>query len=314
MNATGKRGRRKERPGPSGFLVVDKPVGWTSHDVVAAARRWFGTRRVGHLGTLDPLATGVLPLAIRDATKLIPFLEAGRKVYAGAIRLGVATDTFDAEGRVVSRHEGAFPDEARVREALAGFVGEIEQVPPMYSSVKHAGEPLYRLARRGETVERPPRKARIHSIELSYYRPPEVGIKVSCAPGTYVRTLADDLGKRLGCGAHLSELRRSESGRFTLAQASTVDALEAAAKEGKCEQRLISPVEALGLPTVRLRPEEIPRVAHGGDVSLPRPADAPPLPPGTRLAAVDPAGTLLAILLVRPDRRGQPLRVLAVQA
>jgi tRNA pseudouridine55 synthase len=302
------RRRRQERPGPSGFLVVDKPSGSTSHDVVDAARRWLGTRRVGHLGTLDPLATGVLPLAVRDATKLIAFVAPGPKVYAGTIRLGVATDTFDAEGAVVSRHQGPLPDEATVRAALAAFEGDIEQLPPMYSSVKHAGEPLHRLARRGEHVERQPRKVRIHSLELLEYRAPELGIRVSCAPGTYVRTLAEDLGTRLGCGAHLAGLRRFQSGPFTLEQAASMEVLEAAAEAGRCEEHLVPPAEALGLPTVALRTEQLRRVAHGAEVEAPPVAVSPPI--GSRVAGLDPSGTLVAVLELRPDRRLYPLRVL----
>jgi tRNA pseudouridine55 synthase len=178
--------------------VVDKPMGWTSHEVVDAARRWLGTRKVGHLGTLDPLATGLLPLAIREATKLAPFVSQGPKVYVGSIRLGVATDTFDAEGRVLRRHDGPLPSEQVVRAALAGFVGDTLQIPPMFSSVKKQGVPLYRLARRGEQVERAPRPITIHSLTVCQYAPPEIGIEISCSPGTYVRTLASDLGERLG--------------------------------------------------------------------------------------------------------------------
>jgi tRNA pseudouridine55 synthase len=153
-------------------VAVNKPRGSTSHDVVDAARRWFGTSQVGHLGTLDPLATGVLPLALRSATKLIPFLERGDKVYVGTIRLGEDTDTLDAEGTVQQRHAGDLPDAAAVRAALATFVGEIEQVPPMFSAVKKDGVPLHRLARQGREVERPPKKVRIDRIELRSYRPP----------------------------------------------------------------------------------------------------------------------------------------------
>lgn len=302
------RRRSRERPGPSGFLVVDKPAAVTSHDVVDAARRWLGTRRVGHLGTLDPNATGVLPLAVRDATKLIAFVPPGPKVYAGTIRLGIATDTFDAEGAEVSRHEGPLPEEAAVRRALAGFVGDIEQLPPMYSSVKHGGEPLHRLARRGEHVEREPRKVRVHSLELLAYRPPEVDFRISCVPGTYVRTLAEDLGAGLGCGAHLGGLRRYQSGPFTLEQAAPLESLERAAGEGGCEAQLIAPVEALGLPTVSLRADQVRRVGHGAEVEAPPAASSPPL--GSRVAALDPSGTLVAILELRPDRRLYPLRVL----
>jgi tRNA pseudouridine55 synthase len=301
--------RRGERPGPSGFLVVDKPRGLTSHDVVDAARRALGTRRVGHLGTLDPLATGVLPLAIRDATKLVPYVTADPKVYVGSIELGVATDTFDAEGRVVRRHEGPLPTEAAVRAALEVFVGEILQVPPMYSSVKHEGEPLHRIARRGGHVEREPRKVRIDSIRVEGYRPPLVDVVVVCSGGTYVRSLADDLGRELGCGAHLAHLRRDRSGPFLASQAVTLGALEEAAAGGTADALLLSPVAVLGLPSVALGAAQARRVSHGGDVPAP-PAAGPPAPPGTRVAAVDGEGRLVALMEMRPDRRLYPLRVI----
>ena len=155
------RRRRAEERGPAGFLVVDKPVGWTSHDVVDAARGWLGARRIGHLGTLDPNATGVLPLAVRSATKLIEHIQDGDKAYAGTVRLGSETDTLDADGKELRRHDGALPDEARVREALGHFVGEIEQIPPMYSAVKQGGVPLHKLAREGRRCRARP-EARLH--------------------------------------------------------------------------------------------------------------------------------------------------------
>jgi tRNA pseudouridine55 synthase len=306
MSRDGRR-RGAERPGPSGFLVVDKPAGWTSHDVVDAARRWFGTRRVGHLGTLDPQATGVLPLAIREATKLVPFVASDPKVYRGAIRLGVETDTLDGDGRVVRRHEGPLPDEAAVRAALAAFVGEHEQVPPMYSAVKQGGVPLYRLARRGEQVERTPRKVRIDAFELLAYEPPDVTVEVQCSPGTYVRVLAAEVGEKLGCGAYLQSLCRLRSGPFELAQAVSVETLEAEAERGEVEARLVRPAAALGLPALRLAPEDARRVLHGGAL----PQGGAPRTPGERLAALDPTGALIAILEVGPDRRLKPVRVLA---
>lgn len=301
------RGRRAdERPGPSGFLVVDKPAGWTSHDVVDAARRWFGTRRVGHLGTLDPQATGVLPLAVRDATKLVPFVSSDPKAYRGTIRLGVETDTLDGDGRVVARSEAPLPDEAAVRQVLAGFVGEHEQVPPMYSAVKQGGVPLYRRARRGEQVERTPRKVRIDAITLLAYHPPDVEFEVQCSPGTYVRVLAAEVGQRLGCGAFLQALCRLRSGPFELAQAAPADRLEAEAERGEIEARLLRPAAVLGLPALRLGPEDARRVLHGGAL----PQGGPSRAPGERVAALDPTGALLAILEVAPDRRLKPLRVL----
>ena len=306
--------RRADPPGPSGFLVVDKPVGWTSHDVVDAARRWFEVRRIGHLGTLDPLATGVLPLAVREATRLAAFLPAGPKVYVGTIRLGVATDSYDAEGRVTSRHDGPLPEESRVREALASFVGESLQLPPMFSSVKKDGEPLYKRARRGEEVEREPRRVSIHAIRVHHYAPPEVGIEVECGPGTYVRTLAHDLGGLLGCGAHLSGLRRTRSGPFDLERAASPQLWGERAEAGGLEVHLIPPQEVLGMPHVELDALQSRRVAHGGEIPA---ADARgpfergrPLRPGQRLAALTPTGKLLAVLELRPDRRLHPLRVL----
>ena len=303
-----RRSRREkpEAPGPSGFLVVDKPAGWTSHDVVDAARRWFGTQRVGHLGTLDPQATGVLPLAVRDATKLVPFVPPSPKVYRGVIRLGLETDTLDGDGQIVARFEGALPEREAVRAVLDTFLGEHEQIPPMYSAVKQGGVPLYRLARRGEEVERAPRKVRIDSFALLRYEPPEAEVEVACSPGTYVRVLAAEIGNRLGCGAYLQSLCRLRSGPFELAQAEKPEALVAAAEAGDLAARLLRPVAALGMPAMKLSAEDARRVLNGSAL----PQGGPTRAPGERVAALDPTGALLAILEVAPDRRLRPLRVL----
>jgi len=297
---------RDEAPGPSGFVVVDKPAGWTSHDVVDEARRWFGTQRVGHLGTLDPQATGVLPLALRDATKLVSFVPADPKVYRGVVRLGVETDTLDGDGEIVRRHDGPLPDEAAVRKALDAFVGEHEQVPPMYSAVKQGGVPLYRLARRGEEVERAPRKVRIDASRLLAYRAPDVEVEFTCSPGTYVRVLAAELGARLGCGGYLQALCRLASGPFELAQAASPDVLAAEAERGDLAARVLRPVAALGMPALRLGAEDARRVLNGA--ALPQGGTVRAV--GERVAALDPTGALLAILEVAPDRRLRPLRVL----
>ncbi len=302
-----RRTRRAERKGPAGFLVVDKPPGRTSHDVVDEARRLFGTRRVGHLGTLDPQATGVLPLAIREATKLVPFLPPMQKVYVGTVRFGIETDTLDAQGKVLRTFEGELPDEARVRAALESFVGETWQIPPMFSAVKKDGVPLHRLARRGEEVERDPKKVTIERIELLRFEPPDAEISVACGPGTYVRTLAADLGARLGCGALLQSLRRLRSGPFSIQQAVTLEQLEQEALSEKQDALLIPPDEALGIDEIRLRAESVRRLCNGGDVS---PGSEFRRMPGTRAIAKDEAGDCVALVELRADRRLWPLRVL----
>jgi tRNA pseudouridine55 synthase len=297
----------RDRPGPSGFLVVDKPAGATSHDVVDAARRWLGIRRIGHLGTLDPQATGVLPLAIRSATKLAPFFQDATKSYVGVVSLGKETDTLDGEGEVLRSFEGELPSEQDVRTALPHFVGDIEQIPPMYSAVKQGGVPLHRLARQGQEVERPPKKVHIERIELLRFDSPELEIAVDCGAGTYVRTLAADLGTRLGCGAYLAGLRRTRSGPFEIEQALDFETCERAAEEGKLEDLLVRPELALGFPVVNLAEPAAQRILNGGDIS---PGTLHRSRPGTRVTAVGPEGRLLAILELRADRRLWPLRVL----
>jgi tRNA pseudouridine55 synthase len=307
-----RRGRRRQddERGPAGFLVVDKPTGWTSHDVVDAARRWLSARRVGHLGTLDPLATGVLPLAVRSATRLVHFVQDHDKAYTGSLRLGVETDTLDASGKIVRCSDRALPDEAAVRDALRHFLGEVEQIPPMFSAVKQGGIPLHRLAREGQQVERAPKTVRIHRLELLKYAPPVVELSVECSGGTYVRVLAADLGARLGCGAHLIGLRRTRSGPFDLSQALTLEQLEAEAESGQLERRLIPPLGVLGLPALRVSQPEIEALRRGSEIT----AAGPPRPPGSQLAAHDERGNVVAILEAKPGRRLQPVRVLAAFA
>ena len=302
-----RRSKRAERPGPPGFLVVDKPPGLTSHDVVDEVRRRFGTRRVGHLGTLDPQATGVLPLALREATKLVPFLPEMEKAYVGTVRLGLETDTLDAEGTVLREHDGPLPDEAAVRAALPAFVGEIDQVPPMFSAVKKDGVPLHRLARRGEEVERDPKRVRIDKIDLLRFESPDAEISVQCGPGTYVRTLAADLGEKLGCGAILQSLRRLKSGSFEITQAVTLEQLDEDLEAGKLDSRVIPPDVAMRLDEVCLGPEAANRLLNGGDVA---PDSDFRRAPGTRAIAKDEEGAPLALVELRADRRLWPLRVL----
>ena len=215
---------------PDGIIVIDKPAGWTSMDVCARLRGVYHEKRVGHAGTLDPLATGVLPVFVGQATKAVPFAEDGRKEYVARLRLGVVTDTQDTEGTVL-REASADVDEATLRAALPRFTGEIEQVPPMYSAVKIGGRKLYELARRGVEVERAPRRVTIYELELL---PPDGagdwGLRVVCSRGTYIRALCHDLGAALGCGGCMSALRRTMAAGCALSEAVTLsEAIEGGA-------------------------------------------------------------------------------------
>lgn len=187
----------------NGLLLVDKPGGMTSFDVVRKVRRWSGTRQVGHCGTLDPSAVGVLPVAIGSATRLVEYLMTGSKEYVATLRLGTVTDTQDGDGQVLETHPWQSIDRQALEAAVAGFIGTIQQVPPMYSALKRAGVPLYRLARQGVDVEREPREVSIESIEIIEVALPDVILRIACGKGTYIRTLCHDLGQLLGCGAHI---------------------------------------------------------------------------------------------------------------
>ncbi|NDJ61826.1 MAG: tRNA pseudouridine(55) synthase TruB, partial [Chloroflexi bacterium] len=197
-----------------GFLNIDKPLGWTSHDVVAKLRRGLQIKKIGHAGTLDPLATGVLVICLGAATRLSEYVMDTTKRYRAVVHLGVTTDTYDAEGEITAQRPSDHLSEADVRDALGAFVGALEQVPPMYSAIKQGGRKLYDLARAGEVVERPPRPVHIHALEVVAWQPPQVTLDVTCSPGTYIRSLAYDLGAALGVGAHLAGLMRTASGSF----------------------------------------------------------------------------------------------------
>lgn len=241
-----------------GFLVIDKPAGLTSHDVVQRVRRWAKQRRVGHLGTLDPMATGVLPIALGEATKLSRLLTHGDKHYSARIRLGIETTTYDREGEVVSEMPGPWPDREQVEKALESFRGEIDQLPPPYSAVKQGGEPAYKRARRGEDVQLEPRRVRFSRVELVSYEPPVVAIEVDCSAGTYLRAVAHDLGAALGTGGHLWELVRTRSGPFQLHQALPLEDLDARGAE-----RVMPMAAATGLPTYEVDARTCRRVGHG---------------------------------------------------
>jgi tRNA pseudouridine55 synthase len=198
----------------SGILLVDKPVDWTSHDVVNCVRRRFGVRKVGHCGTLDPAATGLLVLVLGRATKIAARLTNQDKAYAGTMQLGVETFSQDRDSEVIATADASQITLAMIKQVAGGFVGDIMQTPPMVSAVKKDGRPLYKLARKGEVVEREPRPVTIHELKIIDLRPPDVEFEVTCSKGTYVRTLCADIGRQLGCGAHLLNLRRTRSGSF----------------------------------------------------------------------------------------------------
>ena len=287
-------------PDLSGVVVVNKPSGPTSFDVVRRVKGLFKVKRVGHTGTLDPTATGVLPICVGEATKVAGFIADGEKEYEATVRFGQVTDTQDAAGRVLETRPVEGLTEDRVREALRSFVGLIEQTPPMYSARKIEGKRLYELARAGEEVEREPRTVNVDEARLTSYQPPDCGIFVRCSKGTYLRTLAHDLGARLGCGAHLRELRRVRVASFGIDESVGLDELMAAAKQGRDElARYLKPLDRAleGLAELRLDPQLSRRVAHG---HTPGPADlsrlrAPPYPRGRRVRLMDPSGHVLAV-------------------
>ncbi len=251
-----------------GILVLDKPGGWTSHDVVARVRRLTRIKRVGHTGTLDPMATGVLVVCLGQATRIIEYLVGHDKQYRATIRLGIETDTYDAQGRVIAEKPVAV-NESALRKSLEALVGDIEQVPPMFSAIKRGGQKLVDLARKGVEVEREPRQVVIHSINLLRFDPPDATIDVRCSAGTYIRSLAHDLGRALGCGAHLSALTRTAVGNFTLPQAVPLAAFETAVGSGSWAT-LLRPLDAAlaGFPSITLSESDAARARHGLVLSL----------------------------------------------
>lgn len=265
-------GRRRVSSGLEGVLVVDKPAGPTSHDVVQTLRRVAGESRVGHTGTLDPAATGVLVVCVGRATRLVRFLQAGRKTYAARMVLGITTDSQDADGAVVTRTSASHVDERTLCEVLGRFVGELEQLPPMVSAVKVGGERLHTKARRGEDVTREPRTVVVDDLILDTFEPgdhPQASFLVTCSAGTYVRTIAHDVGAALGVGASLVGLRRLANGPFTIDEAAPLHALVDGGVE-LARTRLLDPRTAIGraLPEVVVPDDELLALTRGG--SLPR--------------------------------------------
>lgn len=293
--------RRARDTGPDGFAIVDKEAGWTSHDVVAKARGILGTRKVGHSGTLDPPATGVLILGVGRGTRLLRFITELPKTYVATFRLGVETSTLDAEGEITATHEMGDVDLAAVRGAASGFVGPIEQIPPMVSAVKVDGKRLHELAREGKEVERKPRPVTIHALEVDptdeadLYR-----MTVTCSSGTYIRTLAADIGSVLGGGAHVVTLRRTAIGGFDEAAASPLEKITLMSlAEGLCDRpRLV--VDGELLAAVRVG-KVLDRAAMGAS------GDGP-------WAVVDDAGALVAVYEAHKGSTVKPAVVVAPAA
>ncbi|MEF9414836.1 tRNA pseudouridine(55) synthase TruB [Ralstonia sp. SM1864_UCD524_TZ4] len=254
-----------------GVLLLDKPIGWSSNDALIRAKRLLWAKKAGHTGTLDPLATGLLPLCFGEATKFSQDLLEADKTYETVVRLGIRTSTADAEGEVLSERPVAVTPE-QLRAAIGRFVGEIDQVPPMHSALKKDGKPLYEYARAGQTVERAARRVTIRAIDVLATdldaAAPTVTLRVCCSKGTYIRTLGEDLGEALGCGAHLVALRRTQVGSLTLDGAVTLEALEAASEVQRAA--LLAPVDALlqTLPRVELGAEDSRRFLHGQRLPL----------------------------------------------
>ncbi|MFH1981261.1 MAG: tRNA pseudouridine(55) synthase TruB [Pseudomonadota bacterium] len=227
----------------NGIIVIDKPPGITSAGVVAVVKRALGLKKVGHAGTLDPFATGILVCLLSRATRLARFLVAGVKTYEAELLLGVETDTEDLTGRVISQRPVDRVTEAAIRAAAELWLGEIEQQPPVYSALKHEGRPLYELAREGRPVQKPPRKVTISALTVLDVQLPRVRFRATCSPGTYIRTLGADIGRELGCGGHLTALRRTVSSGFSLSDAVTLSVFETAVREG-ARDRYILPMSA----------------------------------------------------------------------
>ena len=290
-----------------GLLLLDKPLGLSSNRALQRAKRLFAADKAGHAGSLDPLATGMLPIFFGAATRLAAFMLEARKTYRVTARLGSATTTGDAEGETIEERSGAAPPEAdAVAAAVSRFVGESEQIPPMYSALKRGGVPLYRLARSGIEVERSPRRVLIEELTVERYEWPELTMRVRCSKGTYVRTLVEDIARAAGTLGHVAALRRLAVSPFPEGGMRTFAELEAAAGGGAAAlDRLLLPAEAAleGWPSAHLGPQEAAKVAHGQAV------DADPALPCGHVKVYAGSSQLIAIGLVTAERRLAPTRV-----
>ena len=294
----------------SGILVLDKPLGESSNRSLQIAKRLYGAAKAGHTGALDPLATGVLPLCFGEATKFSQYLLDADKGYDSTFTLGMTTDTADAEGKTLAVVDASGVTENDISDALAAFRGELDQVPPMYSAIKQNGQPLYKLARQGLEVERKARRVVIKTLELRAFRPgeqAEIDVSIECTKGTYVRTLAEDIGKALGCGAHVSALRRTRSGPFTLADSvatTTLEALKDNEQVAEMDQLLLPADAALGtLPLVTLSE------SAGFYLQQGQPVLVPNAPCSGMVRVALPDGEFLGVAEILDDGRVAPRRL-----
>jgi tRNA pseudouridine55 synthase len=275
-----------------GLLNIDKPSGVTSHDVVAIVRRATKIKKIGHAGTLDPLATGVLVLCLGKATRLSAYAMSHTKVYEAQIHLGVETETYDAEGQITTTNSASI-SQAEFEAVLTQFLGDIDQLPPMYSAIKKGGKKLYELARKGETIEVEPRPVTIESLTIQHWEFPYVDLEIICSPGTYIRSFAHDIGQLLGVGGHLSALRRTASGNFRVENAVSLDTLRTAIERDEWQQYLLSPDLAIvDMPSVNLTQEQSDIIRQGGFIELVGDTTE-------QIGAFDPAGQLVAIMALR---------------
>ncbi len=300
---------RRRNPGRNinGILLLDKPLGITSNDALQRVKNLYRARKAGHTGSLDPLATGLLPICLGDATKLSAFLLDADKRYRVRVKLGVTTTTADAEGEVLETASTEGVDELRIRKILPGFTGEIEQLPPMYSALKHKGERLYKLARQGIEVERKTRRITILSMQLSDWSGDEFTLDVHCSKGTYVRTLAEDIGRVAGCGAHVCALRRTGVGPYSDADLVSAEQLEEVRGEGSVAlDALLLPLEsALGhWPEVRLTDDAAYYMKKGQAVLVPQ------APTEGWVRIYTKSGVFLGVGSIADDGKVQPKRLL----
>lgn len=280
------------------ILNLYKPVGPSSFFMVQSVKRTLKVKKAGHIGTLDPKAEGVLPICLDRSTRLIQFLVSLPKVYLATMTLGVETDTQDATGQVLSTGDASSITEQQVREVLAGFQGEQQQIPPMYSAKKKNGVPLYKLARKGETIERKPVTLHIYSIDFLKKEDNQVIFRVKCSAGTYIRTLCHDVGRILGCGAHMSQLVREQVGRFDVQSSLTIEELSQAQDDGTLAQKLLKTETVLDfLPEVKVTPEYAASIAHGKPLTKSVVLETPDhFQPGMNLRVTGEDGKIAAIV------------------